>query len=171
MSISSSNNPDDPEFISKTVLKRDAEQLQKLGKRIAQLSNDQRAELQLPDKLLHAINEYNRFPSREAKRRQLQYVGRVMRDLDIDHISERMQYLEGHSAKAKFAFHQSEMWRERLIDEPEALAEYIDLHPQVDRQELRHTIQKVRTAKNPQQSKLATRVLFKLLRATEDHQA
>ena len=161
---------DDAEFISKTTAKRDAERLQKLGKRIAELSNEQRAELALPPKLVQAIDDYNRFPSREAKRRQLQFVGKVMRAIDADAIAAKLADLSGHSAKAKFAFHQTELWRERLIAENQALAEYIDAHPQVDRQALRHAIKKVRTAKTPDQEKLAARALFRFLRETEDEQ-
>ncbi len=181
--MSTSNNSDQPdaeepsmasdgsEFISKTALKREAERLQQLGKRIAALSGENRADLALPEKLLHAIQEYNRFPSREAKRRQLQYVGRLMRDVDIEPIQSRLDYLDGQSAAAKFTFHQTEHWRERLIEDSKALAEYIDIHPHVDRQQLRHMLKKARSAKNPDQVKIASRALFRFLRETEEAQA
>lgn len=164
-----------PEFISKTAQKRDAERLQKLGLRIAALPAEQLEELAqsgaLSDKLLHAIREYNRFPSREAKRRQLQYVGKLMRGVDSEPIIQRMDFFEGQTASAKFTFHQTETWRDRLLTEPEALAEYITEHPQVDRQALRHTLKKARSAKNPDQARKVARELFRLLREQEDLQA
>lgn len=167
MSNSSSHDAESVESISKTSLKREAEQLQKLGKRIAELSNDVRVQLLLPVPLISAINDYNRFRSREARRRQLQFLGRVMRTLDIEFITSRLDDLEGQSAKARFLFHQTEQWRDRLINEPQALAQYIDQHPQVDRQALRHALKKVRDTKTSDQSKSAARVLFRFLRDTE----
>lgn len=157
---------DSQQVESKTARKKEAEALQKLGLRLAELSDDIRAGLALDDKLSHAINEYNRFPSREAKRRQLQFIGKLMRDTDTEAIEAALSDLDGESAQARFTLHQSERWREQLIAEDEALQAFIDAYPQVDRQALRHAIRKVRSAKDEQQTKVSARALFRLIRDT-----
>ncbi|MFT7651869.1 MAG: ribosome-associated protein [Candidatus Azotimanducaceae bacterium] len=170
MSNSSSNDPKASESISKTELKRQAEALQKVGRRIAELSSDQRASLDLPSSLEKAINDYNRFASREARRRQLQFVGKIMRDIPNEAIQARLDDIDGVSAKAKSGFHQLELWRDRLINDPEALAVYIDQNPQLDRQALRHAIQKARGAKTPAQEKATHKALFRFLRDVQAQQ-
>lgn len=170
MSNSTSNDPKATESISKSEMKRQAEALQKVGRRIAELSSEQRSTLGLPPSLAKAINDYNRFASREARRRQLQFVGKVMRDMPNEAIQARLDDLDGVSAKAKSSFHQVEQWRDRLINDPQALAVYIDQNPQLDRQALRHAIQKARGAKTPVQEKATHKALFRFLREVHAQQ-
>ena len=75
---------------------------------------------------------------------------------------------EGHSAEARYQFHQTEQWRDRLLSEPAALAEYIDQHPDVDRQALRHVVKKAQKAETDQQIKTESRALFRFLREQQD---
>ena len=164
-----------PDIDSKTSRKREATRLQQLGLRISQLTSDQRDALQLTETVTKAIDDYLRFPSREAKRRQLQYVGKVMRNTDTTAIEAALATLEGQSAEAKYQLHQSEQWRDRLIAEPAALAEFIDAYPMVDRQTLRRTLDKARKAhlkshdtKSDPQAKRFSRELFRLLRDAMD---
>ena len=154
--------------LSKTALKREAERLQSLGRKIAELPTEQRSTLALPDNLNTAIADYLRFPSHGAKRRQLQYIGKVMRGLDWRRIEQQIETLEGHSAEARYQFHQTEQWRDRLLSEPAALAEYIDQHPDVDRQALRHAVKKAQKARTDQQIKTESRALFRFLREQQD---
>ncbi|MEM7000901.1 MAG: ribosome biogenesis factor YjgA [Pseudomonadota bacterium] len=153
---------------SKTARKREAERLQNLGRKISELPLEQRDGLQLPDKLRAAIDDYLRFPSREAKRRQLQYVGKVMRDTDIDAIEAQLETLAGESAAARFEFHQVEHWRDRLLADNDELSAYIDDHPHVDRQALRHAIQRARQAKTESLRKQYARELFRFLRQQQE---
>src|SRR5690606_3690998 len=144
--------------------KRRANRLQSLGQRLAEMRLDDLAALELPDALIRAIADYQRFPSREAKRRQLQYIGRVMREVDIEPLQAALERLDGESAEARYAFHQLERWRERLLIEPQALTELIAEHPEIDVQQLRHHIQQVHKARDEERQRSASRALFRFLR-------
>lgn len=150
--------------VSKTARKREAERLQSLGLRLTELKPAQIAQLDLSERLRAAIADHQRFASREAKRRQLQYIGRVMRDEDIAAVEQTLAGWDGESAEAQHQFHQLERWRERLINEPDALTEFIAMFPQVDRQQLRQLIKKTRAAKTAEQQKKFARSLFRFIR-------
>jgi ribosome-associated protein len=149
---------------SKTARKREAERLQSLGLRLTELKPAQIAQLDLSERLRSAIADYQRFASREAKRRQLQFIGRVMRGEDIAAVEQTIAGWDGESAEARHEFHQLELWRERLIHEPDALTEFIASFPQVDRQQLRQLINKARAAKTEEQQKKFARSLFRFIR-------
>ena len=155
------------DHISKSARKREAEALQALGLRLTKLKTQQLESLSLPDDILKSINDYNRFPSREAKRRQLQYVGKLMRSADIDSIQSKLDALDRTSSLAQYQHAQSEVWRERLVNDPEALPEYIDRYPSVDRQKLRQLIKKTQSAQKEDQRKTAARALFRFLHEVE----
>jgi ribosome-associated protein len=155
-----------PEHVSKSERKRQAHRLQALGRRLTELTPAQLAELVLPDTLRTAVTDYQRFPSHGARRRQLQFIGRLMRDLDVAPIQQALDDLQGQSARARYEFHQLERWRERLLAEPEALTEFLDQHPETDAQQLRHRIDQVHKAKTEDQEKTAFRALFRFLRDT-----
>lgn len=158
------------DHISKTVRKREAEALQALGLRLTKLKPVQLESLNLPDNIFKSINDYNRFPSREAKRRQLQYVGKLMRSADIDSIQKALDALDGSSNLAQYQHAQAELWRERLIAEPHALSEYINTYPAVDRQKIRQLIKKTQSAHTEEQRKTASRALFRFIHDVERDQ-
>jgi ribosome-associated protein len=155
---------DTEEPISKSERKRRAHRLQALGRQLTGLKAEDLAELDLPDKLLHAILEFQRFPSHEARRRQLQFIGRLMRDLDIEPLQQALDAMHGHSAQAQYEFHQLERWRDRLLAEPDALTEFMNEHPHTDVQQLRHRIAQVHRAASEEQQRGAYRALFRFLR-------
>jgi len=156
--------PDEPEIVSKSERKREAHRIQALGRELTELKPALLRELELPERLLACILDYQRFPSHEARRRQLQFIGRLMRDVDLDPIREALDRLQGHSAQAQYQFHQLETWRERLLAEPEALTAFLAEHPEVDAQQLRHRIAQVHKAKDEHQQRTAARALFRYLR-------
>ena len=152
---------------SKSELKRRALSLQDLGRELTALRPAQLAELPLPEKLAAAIADYQRFPSRGARRRQLQYIGRLMRDIDVSPIETALDTLRGQSAEAQYEFHLLERWRDRLIASPEeALTAFLDEYPKADRQGLRHQLQRVQKAGTEEQERSAARALFRFLRET-----
>jgi ribosome-associated protein len=157
-------HPDEPEVVSKSERKRQAHRIQALGEQLAALKPAQLRELDLPDRLLASILDYQRFPSHEARRRQMQFIGRLMRDYDVEPIQRALDTFHGQSAQAQYEFHQLEVWRERLLAEPEALTEYLSAHPDVDVQQLRHRIAQVQKAKDELQQRTAARALFRFLR-------
>jgi ribosome-associated protein len=109
---------------SKTDLKRESDALQDLGKDLLTLRADLFKRLQLPDQLADALAEAKRITNFEGKRRQMQYVGKLMRKLDESEIAAvRAALDEQHngSAAEKMALHAAEQWRDRLIAEECAL--------------------------------------------------
>jgi len=80
--------------ISKSQRKRDVEALQALGVKLTRLPQAQLDQLPLPDDLITAINEYKKIKSREALRRQAQYLGRVMREIDVEPILDALKRFE-----------------------------------------------------------------------------
>jgi ribosome-associated protein len=158
------DSSDEPAVVSKSERKRQAHRIQALGEQLAELKPALLRELDLPERLLASILDYQRFPSHEARRRQMQFIGRLMRDLDVEPIQQALDTLQGQSAQAQYHFHQLEIWRERLLAEPEALTEYLSEHPEVDVQQLRHRIAQVHKAKDELQQRTAARALFRFLR-------
>ena len=149
---------------SKSERKRQARDLQNIGRQLAEIAPDDLLELNLSVQLADALANYRRFPSFEARRRQLQFIGKLMRNADIEPIQELLNRRAGKSAAARYEFHQLEQWRERLLTEPDALTEYLSAHPGADRQRLRQQLQRVRKARNETQRKDASRELFRILR-------
>ena len=158
-------------IVSKSERKRQALRLQKLGQELTELKPSALDELDLPTKLNEAIALYQRITSREAMRRQLQYIGALMRDFDVTRIESALGALHGGSASARYALHQLEHWRDRLLAEPGALTEYLDLHPGADRQRLRHILQKASRSHQESQQRAASRELFRLLREISSAQS
>jgi ribosome-associated protein len=117
---------------SKTDLKRESDALQDLGKDLLTLRADLFKRLQLPDQLADALAEAKRITNFEGKRRQMQYVGKLMRKLDESEIAAvRAALDEQHngSAAEKMALHAAEQWRDRLIAEESALSIWLDHFP------------------------------------------
>ena len=155
---------EEQESTSKSARKRAAAAIQAVCKRIAALPTEQRRTLELPAEIADAIEDYLRFPSHEAKRRQLQFIAKLMRKVDTAQVESALDKLAGTSAEARYAFHQVEVWRDRLLDDPQALGQLMHEYPGIDGQALRHAIRKVTSAKTEQQRKVQARGLFRLLR-------
>lgn len=118
--------------------------LQDLGERLTALSRERLARLDLPQTLLGAILEAKRLEGKhEARRRQMQYVGRLMRDVDAAGIAQRLAGLEGDSPQAKARRAQLERLRERFLEDERVLGEILAWAPQADVQHLRALRRKV----------------------------
>ena len=156
----------DTEPTSKSSQKREATRLQPLGKRLTELTPDQLQALELPDLLLHALGEHRRFSSREAKRRQLQFIGRIMREIDADEIVARLDELQGASAQSKRIHHQAEQWRERLLHDPDALTQFIVAYPKTNPQQMRQQLMKIHGQHDPKHLTRLRRELFRSIKLT-----
>ena len=155
------------EEISKSARKREAERLKTLGKALTERSAQALAELGLPDEVLEAVLEYNRMPSHGAKRRQLQLIGKQLRDIGAERVETLQNALDtqdGVSAEAVYEHARLERWRDALLESDAALTEYLDAHPRADRQKLRQLIKRTRGANTEQQRATAARALFRFLR-------
>ncbi len=133
--------------VSKTDLKRESTELQKLGESLLTLRADLLNRLDLPDKLLEALAEAKRITNFEGRRRQMQFVGKLMRQLDPEVLdAARATLVEQHmpSARETALLHTAEQWRERLIADDAAVAQWISDFPQTDTQQLRALVRQAR---------------------------
>ncbi|MGE0351016.1 ribosome biogenesis factor YjgA [Hydrogenophaga sp.] len=133
--------------MSKTDLKKHSDRLQALGENLLTLRADLMQRLELSEKLLDAVAEAKRITNFEGKRRQMQFIGKLMRTLDDDTIAAVEAALDEQnkgSAKGTLSLHQAEQWRDRLIADDEALTHWMQLDPQSDVQHLRALIRQAR---------------------------
>ena len=114
---------------SKSQLKRDMTSLQVLGRELATLSRDRLAQLELPERLQEAIIQYRSITAHEGSRRQLQFIGKLMRDIDPLPLREALDRFNGASRTEVADMHLAERWRERLLEESPALTEFANTYP------------------------------------------
>lgn len=162
---------------SKTQLKKASHDLQALGEALLELPPKKLAAVPMPERLLDALKDLRRIKNFEGRRRQLQYVGKLMRDVDPEPLREAVAAQRLPSARETLALHQTEAWRERLIASDAALTEWLDLYPGQDAQALRNLIRNARkdqqqaTEAQPHDGALerkgrAYRDLFQLIKTT-----
>jgi ribosome-associated protein len=152
------------QFVSKTQRKRDVEELQALGAALVAMPAGKLAALPLPEQLAAAVAEARRLTSREARRRQVQYIGRLMRGIDPAPLRSALAALEGGSAAARARQKRLERWRERLIEDDAALTEFAQEHGAADVQALRALIRNARREISEKRPPRAQRDLFRRLR-------
>ncbi len=132
---------------SRTDMKRESTELQKLGEDLLTLSTERLAKLGLPEKLTDAVAEARRITNFEGKRRQMQFIGKLMRKLEDDQLAAVRDALQSqHSGPASetLALHQTEQWRDALLATDGALALWLEAFPDTDTQQLRALIRQAR---------------------------
>ena len=152
------------EIVSKTKRKQEMHELQALGAALVSLPESQIRELLLDSALRQAVLEAKRIRSHEARRRQIQYIGRLMRDVDPAPIREYLAALEGHSASANAQHRRLEGWRERLLADDAALTEFAVAFPRADLQELRALLRNARKELKEGRPPRAQREVFRFIR-------
>lgn len=161
---------DDALLKSKSQLKREMHALQDLGKRMLDLSDDQLQTLPISDTLRAAVAESRRIRQNEARRRHLQYVGKVIRQEDDPEALRRaVEAFDAGSEEHTRRHHLAERWRDRMIAEGNAsVAGFVESCPGADVQHLRNLVRnaqkEVSTGKNTGQG----RKLFRYLRECID---
>ena len=153
------------EVISKTKQKQAMLELQALGAALVELPESQLAALPLGDALHAAVLECKRIRSHEARRRQMQYIGRLMREVDAAPIRAAIEAIDSGSAQATAAHRRLEAWRERLVADDGALTAFAAEHPGADLQVLRTLIRNSRRELKEGRPPRAYRELFRLIRA------
>jgi len=153
-----------PEPISKSQHKRDMAALRDLGASLLELPQAQVEAIALPEKLAAALREARRITSHEARRRQVQYIGRLMRETDPEPIRAALAAATGRSAMARAQQRQLELWRERLIQDDAALTEFAAAAPAADLQVLRSLIRNARREIAGARPPRSQRELFRLVR-------
>lgn len=159
------SNDDISEPASRSQTKREAEALQKLGEELMGLSDRQLMQLSLPDRLREAIGLAQRLTSRGALRRQRQYIGRLMRDLDPEPVRAKLEELRGADRVSRARFQETERWRERLLaDGDSAVNEFLARFPQADRQYLQRLLREAAHEASQGQPPHHARELFRFIR-------
>ncbi len=158
----------DAGFVSRSQRKRDVEELQKLGAALVGLAPALLDAIALPEELAAAVREAQRIRSHEARRRQLQYIGKLMRSVDPEPVRAALAALAGQSAAARARHRRLEDWRARLIDDDGALTEFAAGHPGADLQALRALIRNARKEIAENRPPRAQRELFRVLRESSD---
>ena len=158
---------DDEEFgKSKSQLKREMHDLQDLGKRMLDLSNDQLDTLPISDTLRSAIEESRRIRQNKAKRRHLQYVGKIIRqEDDPDGLKRAIDAFDSGSEEHTRRHHLAERWRDRMIAEGDsAVGDFFGYCPSADMQHLRNLARNARKDVDKQKNTGQSRKLFRYLR-------
>ncbi len=129
---------------SKTQLKKQSHDLQKLGAEMADMPAHQTDKIDMPESLREALADMRRTKSHEGRRRQLQYIGKIMRHLDPEPLREAVAAFKVPGARETLALHDAERWRDRLVAEDQAVTEWMNGHPETDVQALRTLIRNAR---------------------------
>ena len=143
---------------SRTELKKESTELQKLGEELLTLRADLFGRLELPESLVTALDDLRRITNFEGRRRQLQYVGKLMRGLEpetLQAIRDALEEQRGGSAQQTLALHAAEKWRDDLVARDEALQNWLQAHPGTDVQQLRALIRQARKDGAPTQDEVS----------------
>ena len=159
-----------PERPSKTRLKQASHDLQKLGVALVELSDQRLEAITMPERLLDALRRYRQTRTHEGKRRQMQYIGKLMRLADVEPLRAAVTDVQLGQTRESLALHQAERWRAELIADDEALTRFAAEHPATDLQQLRSVIRNARkdAALVPEKrSGRAFRELFQMIKQLE----
>lgn len=147
---------------SKSQRKRDHLALKEIGKTLCTLEAEELALIPLSDTLAHAIENYKRISSREAKRRQLQFIGKLMKNADLEAINHQLEKIKEGSLHQKNIHHNAEQWRELLLNQgKKALTDFVSQFPGGDIQHLRQLIQRTRKDKEQNNNTGAAKKLYR----------
>ena len=160
------NNHDD-DIVSRSQQRRDALAIFDLADQLANLSNSQLSALPLTDELREAVEDTRRIKSHVARKRQTQYLAKLLRrdEESVEALRRAMEHDKADARRETAALHRIEQWRERLIDDGDAaLGELIELCPTADRQRLRSLVRQARTEKLQNRPPRAFREIFQELK-------
>jgi ribosome-associated protein len=149
---------------SKTQKKQEMHALQATGERLVRLPEERLRKFNLPDDLLTALLEAKRISAHGGLRRQLRYIGKLMRGVDMDRLAQDLDAINVTSAQQDRLLHAAEQWRERLLTEASALDEFLRTYPEVDAQPLRTLLRNIKNEPADRPSKYR-RSLFRMLHA------
>jgi len=149
---------------SKTKVKKQMHDLQDLGEELVGLSKEHLAEIDIPDNLRDAVREVKKIKSFGAIKRQMQYIGKLMRDIDPVPIQAKLSEWNGTSRQHIAWLHQVERWRDRLLEQPDSLTELLAAYPGADVQQLRTLIRNAIKEKELQKPPKNYREIFQILR-------
>ncbi|UJP05477.1 MAG: DUF615 domain-containing protein [Nitrosomonas sp.] len=148
---------------SKTQRKKAMHVLQEIGEQLVELDPKKLAEFDLPEILSDAIRQARGMQKFGARRRQLQYIGRLMREIDAQPIQQKLDSWRHASVHQTARLHHLERWRERLLNDEHAITEFAATYPHADLQHLRLLIRNARKEKAAEKPPKSFRLLFQAL--------
>lgn len=155
-------------WVSKSELKRDMEALQKLGEELAQLKPSVLEKMPISEDLFDAIKDAQRFKN-EARRRQLQLIGKLMRHEEEEPIQAALDKIRNKHSQNTAVLHKLEALRDRVVDEGDkAIDDVVALYPEADRQRLRQLARQAAKEKQANKPAKAYREIFQIIKALND---
>ncbi|MGF1752497.1 ribosome-associated protein [Vibrio makurazakiensis] len=155
-------------WVSRTEMKEDMEALQVLGEELVQLKPSVLEKFPLSEEMAIAIKDAQRFKN-EAKRRQLQYIGKLMRSVDPEPIQLALDKIRNKHSQATAELHKLEQMRDRIVAEGDtAIAEVMEAHPEADRQRLRQLARQANKEKKANKPAKAFREIFQILKELKE---
>lgn len=151
-------------WVSKSEIKRDAEDLKQLGEKLVNLTKANLTKVPLDDSLKDAIELAQRL-QKEARRRQLQYIGKLLRSIDAEPIREALEKIENKHNQQQAMLHKLEILRDELIAKGDAvLTDLLNEHPSADRQHLRNLIRAAQKEKEQNKPSKAYKEIYQILK-------
>ncbi len=153
-------------LISKSSLKRDAQELKALGEQLAALKPAVLEKFPLEGRIFDALVESSRITSHNARKRHFGFIGKLMLDQDIDAIRHQLAMLDTSSEEYNRHFHQLEQWRDRFLgtESNAAVTDFLDAYPATDVQKLRQLVRNTAKEKNEEKRAVLSKKLFRYLR-------
>ena len=153
------------ERISRTQKKKEARALRALGEQLVALSSEQLENIDMPEELLEAVEFARKITSHGARRRQILYIGALMRDIEIESIQSALENIRYGDARKAHAFKKIEAWRDRLKQGDTALLEDILRScPDAERQRLAQLVRNACKEHEKGVSAKSSRLLFRYLK-------
>ena len=151
-------------WVSKSEIKRDAEDLKQLGEKLVNLTKANLTKVPLDDSLKNAIELAQRL-QKEARRRQLQYIGKLLRSIDAEPIREALEKIENKHNQQQAMLHKLEILRDELVAKGDvALTDLLNEHPSAHRQQLRNLIRAAQKEKEQNKPSKAYREIYQILK-------
>jgi ribosome-associated protein len=160
---------------SKSAMKRASHELQALGEQLLAMPDARLASIEMPERLRDALADYKTTRSFEGKRRQLQYIGKVLRLVEVDELREAVAVFQLGHARNALALHEAERWRAELVGEDTtALTRWAQEYPGSDLQQLRALVRSAKkdaAAAPEQRNGRGYRELFQFIKKDMEAQA
>ena len=154
---------------SKSQVKRELHALVDLGERLTTLKPDLLAKLPLTDGLRRALADAPKHTANIARKRHILFIGKLMRDQDIDAIQVVLDQVDASTKQYNERFHNLERWRDRLITgNDEVLEKFVGEYPEADRQQLRSLIRQAQHELAHNKPPASSRKVFKYIRELDD---
>lgn len=160
---------EDGNWISKTQRKKECDEMQALGEKMIALGKDELAQIAMEDQLRHAIEEAQRMKSRGALKRQRQFIGKLIRNMDAESLQSELDKILHKHDLHNAEFKRMEKWRDSMLEQgDDGLNAFMQHYPQADRQYLRQLIRNVAREQQNNKPPVSYRNIFKYIREVSE---